>query len=538
MIVTRFPPSPTGYLHIGSARTALFCWLHAKSNGGKLILRIEDTDLKRNTPTATQQVITDLHWLGLDWDEGPDIGGKNSPYLQSQRLDMYKKYIKQLLDQGKAYYCFDTTQELQALRDKATANKKTFVYERPERFPDEADVEQARAQSRPVTVRFAMPDETIVVDDIVRGHVSFSASELSDLIIQKSDGFPTYHFAVVVDDELMGVTDVIRGQEHLMNTPYHIALQRALAFRTPVYAHMSVTISQSGGKLSKRERAKTLRKAIKDKHDCDLDTLAESAGISREELQSFLDGETTPDQPNLSAMAEHLDVHLPEINVVDFSQSGYLPEAMLNFVALLGWNPGDNREIMPLEELIEAFDIKKLSKANSLFDRKKLIAFNTEHMRMISQEKLLEHFKYYLASVDSPIATADDDMLTKILKASQNARTLEEIAHKNMFLFIDKVTFDAKAVKKVLRKEGVLETLTKTRDALAKIDDWTNESIVALVEQLCKDNEVGMGKIAQPIRVAITGTTISPPIGESLVLLGKKKTLERIDTTLKYLALP
>ncbi|MHC4754799.1 MAG: glutamate--tRNA ligase [Planctomycetota bacterium] len=242
MVVTRFAPSPTGYLHVGGARTALFCWLFARHTGGTFILRIEDTDQKRNTPAAMQQVIDDLRWLGIDWDEGPEISGPNGPYLQSQRRDIYDKYIKQLIEEKKAYYCFDTPEELQAMRDKAAAEKRNSIYPRPEVFPTEDDVKKAKAQGKPVIVRFAMPDSDIIVEDVVRGEVKFGAGEIGDFIIQKSDGFPTYHFACVVDDELMGVTHVIRGQEHLMNTPGHQALQKALGFKTP---YMPICRSQS-----------------------------------------------------------------------------------------------------------------------------------------------------------------------------------------------------------------------------------------------------------------------------------------------------
>ncbi|MBN1435545.1 MAG: glutamate--tRNA ligase [Sedimentisphaerales bacterium] len=535
MIITRFPPSPTGYLHIGSARTALFCWLHARSNNGRLILRIEDTDLKRNTPTAVQQVIKDLQWLGIDWDEGPDKPGPNAPYLQSQRLDIYQKYVQQLLDQHKAYYCFDTTEELQVLRDAAQAAKTNFTYPRPEKFPTEADAQAARDQGRPVVVRLAMPNQDITVTDIIRGQVTFAAAELSDFIIQKSDGFPTYHLAVVVDDELMGVTDVIRGQEHLMNTPSHIALQQALGFRTPNYVHMSVTVSEGGGKLSKRERAKTLRQAIKDHPEADLDALAQAGSITRADLDSFILGESTPDQPNISAMAEFLHTPLPEINVVDFLHSGYIPEALLNFVALLGWNPGDNREIMPLDELIQSFDIRRLSKTNSLFDRKKLLAFNTEHMKMIAPEKLLAHFQNYLQIIESPLRNLDSATLAHIVQCCQGARTLAEIASKCDFLIQDSVTFDPKAVQKVLQKPNAPELLQITRDALDALTAWDEPSINSCIETLCTQHNVGMGKIAQPIRVAITGNTISPPIHDSLILLTKPKTIQRLDQTLQYL---
>ncbi len=536
MIITRFAPSPTGYLHVGGARTALFCWLMAKHNGGKMILRIEDTDQKRNTPTATKQVIEDLRWLGIDWDEGPDVGGPNGPYLQSQRRDIYDRYIKKLLDEGRAYYCFETPEELQAMRDKAIAEKKTFIYPRPQSFPDIGDVEKARAEGRLVAVRFVVPQlETIVVEDIVRGRVSFPGGEFGDFVIQKSDGFPTYHFGCVVDDELMGVTHVIRGQEHLMNTPNHQLLQDALGFRRPAYAHMSVTVSEGGGKLSKRDRAKTLLKVIKGKPDIDKAKLAQAAGLEISEFESFLAGKSSPDAPIIGAMAEHLGVHLPEINVVDFFHSGYLPEAMVNFTALLGWSPGDDREIMSLEELIEAFDIERLAKTNSLFDRQKLVAFNTEHIRRVGPERLLKHFKDYLTVSESPLTKKDDETLAYILQANQGAQTFEQIADKCGFLFIEKVEFDPKAVKKVLRKEGAADLLGQVRTALAELEVWDKESLHTMIEQLCQKNEVGMGKVAQPIRVAITGTTISPPIDDSLILLGKEKTLKRIDDTLKFL---
>ena len=316
-VVTRFAPSPTGYLHVGGGRTALFNWLWARRTGGRFILRIEDTDQKRNTPTAAQQVMTDLRWLGIDWDEGPDIGGPNGPYLQSQRRDLYDRYIRQLLDEGKAYYCFDTSEDLDAMRKEAETQKTGFIFRRPEQTPCEEDAQKARAEGRPVTVRFAIPqDQPIVVNDIVRGEISFNPAELADFIILKSDGFPTYNFACVVDDRLMDVTHVIRGQEHLMNTPGQQALWQAMFADAPLpqYAHMSVTVSDSGGKLSKREQPKTLRAAIGALAEIDTGRLAEIGGIREDELQAFLAGESTPDMPAIGAIAKHLGVHLPEIN--------------------------------------------------------------------------------------------------------------------------------------------------------------------------------------------------------------------------------
>ena len=540
MVVTRFAPSPTGYLHVGGARTALFNWLWARRTGGIFILRIEDTDQKRNTPTAVRQVMEDLQWLGIDWDEGPEVGGPNGPYLQSQRRDIYDKYIKKLLDKKNAYYCFDTHEELEALRKEAEAQKKGFIYRRPEDFPDAGDAEKARAQGRPLTVRFAVPrDEPIVVADVVRGEVTFTAGEIGDFIIQKSDGFPTYNFACVVDDYLMKITHVMRGQEHLMNTPGQQVLWQALFPDAPLpkYAHMSVTVSDTGGKLSKRERPKALRKVIKAMQEIDLEKLADVGNITVEEVNSFLKSKTTPDMPSIDAMAEYLGAALPEINIVDFRKSGYLPETMVNFLALLGWNPGDNREIMPVEELIRSFDLSRLTKANSLFDRRKLLAFNTEHIRMTAKEKLLQHFKDYLKALKSPVLSADDELLLRIIKLCEGARTLADIERKSRFLFLDndKIEYDEKAVKKVLLKDDGVAVLQVVHDRLVALEQeqFTVEHIEDMLRCLAAEKQVGLGKVAQPLRVAICGTTISTPIFDSVQMLGKEKTLARIDNALK-----
>src|SRR4030042_3221778 len=301
MAVTRFAPSPTGYLHIGGARTALFSLLWARKTDGKFILRIEDTDQSRNSPTAAKQVMDDLRWLGIEWDHGPDVGGPAGPYFQSQRLDIYNRYIEQLISQKKAYYCFDTPDELTQMREKAAEQKKNFLYQRPEKFPTASQAQQARADGRPVVVRLCMTDEEIIVDDIIRGRVKFAGKDLSDFIIRKSDGFPTYHFACVIDDELMGVTHIVRGQEHLMNTPSHIALQKALGFKTPAYAHMSLTVNESGGKMSKRDKAKVLKDATKSEENPDKEKIASVGGISIGEFEDFLNGDSTPDNPAVDA---------------------------------------------------------------------------------------------------------------------------------------------------------------------------------------------------------------------------------------------
>lgn len=539
-VVTRFAPSPTGYLHVGGARTALFNWLWARRTGGTFILRIEDTDLKRNTPTAARQVMQDLRWLGIEWDEGPEVGGPNGPYFQSQRTDIYNRYVRQLLEEGRAYYTFETTDELDAMRAQADAQKKGFVYSRPQRFPSEADAERARAEGRSVTVRFAMPlGKPIVVTDIIRGRISFDPAELGDFIILKSDGFPTYNFACVVDDFHMKITHVIRGQEHLMNTPSQQALWHALfpGSPPPQYAHMSVTVSDTGGKLSKRERPNTLRVYVKENLTVgDYAELARVGGITPEEVQSFVDAETTPDIPAIEAMAKHRGVPLPEINIIDFFRSGYLPETMVNFLALLGWNPGDQREIMTVEELIRSFDLSRLTKSNSLFDRKKLLAFNMEHLRIEPREKVLAHFKAYLKECKSPLLAADDETLVKIIELCAGARTLAEIDAKCRFIRVPKeqIQYDENAVQKVLIKDRGLEVLPIIDKRLADLKPFTEQGLELMLRSLANERGVGLGKVAQPLRVALTGTTVSPSIFESVRLLGVPETSARIKIAVAH----
>jgi glutamyl-tRNA synthetase len=482
-----------------------------------------------------EQVISDLRWLGIEWDEGPGVGGEHGPYLQSERCDIYDKYLEQLLEAGKAYYCFETTEELAMMREEASADKKGFMYRRPDVFPDAKEAVKARSEGRPVTVRFAVDDDIeIVVRDEVRGDVRFKGGELGDFVIQKSDGFPTYHFAVVVDDELMGVTHVIRGQEHLMNTPCHQLLQDALGFRRPVYAHMSVTVSEGGGKLSKRERPKSLRKAISAGEDVDVAKVAEAGGITMEEFDEFVKGKSVPDMPCVDAMARYMGVELPEINVVDFYRSGYLPEGMVNFLALLGWNPGDDREIMRVEELVKSFEMSRMAKSNSLFDRKKLLSFNTEHIRMAGDEKVAGYLRSYLEEIGSPVKEADEELLRRLVRINAGARTLGDIERKSRFLFVsgDAIEYDEKAVEKVLLKNDGLVILSLVGERLRAMEEVTEESIEGVLRSLAEERGVGLGKVAQPLRVAISGSTVSAPIFDSVELLGMERTLERIETAM------
>ena len=353
----RFAPSPTGYLHVGGARTALFNWLLARRLGGTFILRIEDTDTDRNVAGADAKIFDDLRWLGLAWDEGPEVGGPHVPYYQSQRLDLYREHVRRLLDEGKAYYAFETADELDAMRKRAEADKRAFHYPRPAAPPTEADAERARAQGRPVVVRFRMPAEAITVRDQIMGDVTIAAEELDDFIILKADGVPTYHMANVVDDSLMGVTHVLRGQEFLAQTPRHIALQRAFGYHTPAYAHLPLIMDMKGRKLSKR------------------------------------DG---------------------DVEVHSFRRHGYLPETMINFIALLGWSPGEDREKMTLQEMVGLFSVDRIGRTNARFDREKLLAFNTDAVAAASPERLLAAFKDYVALNETPFTGLDDAAMAEM----------------------------------------------------------------------------------------------------------------------------
>ncbi len=488
----RFAPSPTGYLHIGGARTALFNWLIArKEQGGKFILRIEDTDRSRHVEDSVQKILADMRWMGLNWDEGPEVGGKFGPYYQSERLDLYQKYVQKLVDEGKAYYAFDTPEELAEMREHARAEKKNFRYMRPANFPTPEEVLAAKDVGRPAVVRFAMPNKAITTVDEILGEVTLVAEELEDFVIQKGDGWPTYHLACVVDDALMEITHVIRGQEHLMNTPKHIALQEALGFPTPRYAHLPIIFNMSGSKMSKRDKEKAIKK-----------------------------GEVPP-----------------EIDVHDFRQAGYLPEGLLNFISLLGWSTGDDQEQLTMEETINRFQVGDIGKSNAKFDRDKLLAFNTDWATRVSADRLLEVFKDYLAVNQSPMARLDDALLSRVLQMCEGFRTFRDVEAKVGFAFKsdDQVIFDEKAVTKVLKKNEnagfeMLETLLA---GLENVSNWEAAELEPLLKGICESKDVKFGSVAQPLRVALSGSTVSPAIYETLELVGREATLRRIQNTLK-----
>ena len=460
---TRFAPSPTGYLHIGGARTALFCWLYSRHHGGDFVLRIEDTDRERSTPEAVQAILDGMAWLDLGHDEGP--------YYQTERFDRYRELVQKLLDEGKAYHCYCTKEELDERRAEQMANKEKPRYDGRCR-----DRKEPREGVEPV-VRFRNPQEgAVVIEDHVRGKVTYNNTELDDLIIARSDGTPTYNFTVVVDDMDMEITHVIRGDDHLNNTPRQINIFKALGKEPPQFAHLPMILGPDGAKLSKRHGA---------------------------------------------------------VSVMEYRNEGFLPEAVRNYLVRLGWAHGD-QEIFSTEEMIKLFDIADVNHSASALNPSKLEWLNQHYIKEGDPEVLADELKWHLDR--HGVETANGPSLAGVVKANQErAKTFVEMAENSRFFYEDFEEYDDKAARKVLKPDAV-EPLQAVRDALAELDDWQagkiHEVVIATGEKL----DLKLGKVAQPIRVAVAGKGISPPIDATLELLGKDKTLERIDTAIRHIA--
>lgn len=580
-VVTRFAPSPTGHLHIGGARTALFCWAFAKSLGGKFMIRIEDTDAARSSLESARGILSDLAWLGIDNDLGPflnpdgSVGEHDWPppnpsnpqpqvgtFFQARRVAIYNQYIERLVKAGRAYPAFETNEETEAQRKAAVAAKQTYRYPRPAdvtfgQYSDAMAARWARAQGtggagERHVIRFAAPHEEIVVHDQVLGDVKIAAGELDDFVIRKADGFPTYHFAVVVDDELMGVTHVLRAQEHLANTPRHVALQKALGFKSPVYGHMPVIANMDGSKMSKRDKAKAARKAAKDAIAKDpaitAATIAAGSGVAEAAVAQFLAAES--DAVDVAeAIARHFRVALPEIEVWDFRRNGYLPEAINNFVSLLGWNPGmktaDGKDLEKFDTafLCKHFGVDRIGKTNSKFDRNKLLSFNADAIAQMSDDQFADRWiawmKEHEPEAAAKIGTLPREQLLVLAKALKpRAKTLRDALKPAAFVMTGdaEYPFDQAAIEKALlaNTRSGRALLAEFRPRLDAIDAWTPEPITACIDAFAK--EKGMpnpGGIAQPLRVALTGTTVSPGLGETMAVLGKASSLARIDRCLR-----
>jgi glutamyl-tRNA synthetase len=456
MIVrTRFAPSPTGFLHIGGLRTALFCWLYARRHAGQFVLRIEDTDLERSTAEAIQQILDGLEWAGLDHDEGP--------FFQTKRFDRYKEVIEELLAEGKAYRCYCSREELEQMRAQQIARGEKPRYDG--RWRERTD---APAGVAPV-VRFKNPlDGEVVVDDVVHGRVIFQNSELDDLIIARSDGTPTYNFCVVVDDMDMQITHVIRGDDHLNNTPRQLNMLLALGKRPPVYAHLPMILGADGAKLSKRHGA---------------------------------------------------------VSVLDYRDQGFLPEAVLNYLVRLGWSHGD-QEFFSIEEMKSLFDIVDVNKSAAAFNFEKLAWLNQQHMMRAPPARIVPVLRWQLEQLG--VQAADESQLEQIVLAQrERAKTLRDMALNSVFFFSAPDTYDEKAVRKHVTAD-VPALLAEVTAVLERLENWTSAAIHDVISSVAAARGVALGKLAQPIRLAVCGGTVSPPIDATLAILGKPEALSRL----------
>lgn len=458
-LTTRFAPSPTGYLHVGGARTALYSWLYAQKNGGNFILRIEDTDLERSTQASVDAIMDGMNWLNLEWTHGP--------YFQTQRFDRYKEVIEQLVASGNAYRCYSTAEEVEAMREEAKAKGEIEKYNGLWR--DRTDY----PEDKPYVIRFKNPlDGDVVINDIVKGDITISNEQLDDLIIARSDGTPTYNLTVVVDDLDMKISHVVRGDDHISNTPKQINILKALGAAVPAYAHIPMILGDDGKRLSKRHGA---------------------------------------------------------VSVMQYRDDGYLPEALLNYLVRLGWSHGD-QEIFSREEMIELFDLTGCNRAPSAFNTDKLIWVNQHYMKTLEPSYVASHLAWHMA--DQGINTENGPALEEVVKVqADRVKTLKEMAEISQYFYQDFTDFEAKAAKKHLR--GVAkEPLALVKDKLAAIDNWQAETIHAAINATAEELEVGMGKVGMPLRVAATGGGNSPSLDITLALLDKDKVLARIDLAL------
>jgi len=460
-VKTRFAPSPTGHLHVGGARTALFSWLHARKHGGKFVLRIEDTDLQRSTAESINAILEGMTWLGLEYDEGP--------FYQTQRFDRYNEVIQQLLDNNLAYRCNCSKERLDSLREEQMQRKLKPRYDGHCRGKN-------IGADKPHVVRFRNPASgSIIVDDLVRGRVVFSNDELDDLIIRRTDGSPTYNLTVVVDDLDMGITQVIRGDDHLNNTPRQINLLEALGKQPPQYAHIPMILGDDGARLSKRHGA---------------------------------------------------------VSLMEYRKQGVLPEALLNYLARLGWSYGD-QEIFSVDEMIELFDIADVNKAASAFNMDKLLWLNQHYIKKGDPARIARLLSPHMG--DLGIDPSEEPPLVDVVVAQQErARSLVEMAEISAFIYKDFDDYDEKAAKKHLRP-AVLEPLEKLREALATLDDWIPDSLHRTVTEVAESQELKLGKVAQPLRVAVVGRAASPGIDITLQLVGREACLRRIDRAIEYI---
>ena len=463
----RFAPAPSGSIHVGNARSALFSWLYARHHDGVFVLRVEDTDASRVTDEAYRGVLEDLHWLGLDWDEGPDVGGPHGPYRQSERLDIYREMTERLLDAGHAYRCWCTPEELEERRKAALSRGEPPGYDGRCRTRTEEEISAFEAEGRPFAIRFHMPEREWVVDDLVKGEVRWGAQDLRDFVIVRSDGSPVFLLAVAVDDMLMEVTHVVRGDDLLASAPRNAAVIEALGGTPPAYAHVPQVLGGDGKPLSKRHGA---------------------------------------------------------TSVAAFREQGFVPEAMVNYLALLGWAKDDHTTFLSREELIEAFDLAHVSHNPAVFDTQKLEWMNNHYIQQLDDEELAARCVPFLTEEGLSV---EPDLLRRAMPlVRERMKTLAEAPVLLRFLFTDDITPNEKAADLIAKApDGYLKA---SADALDALERWETEDVQATLDELAAGFGLSRTKGWQPIRAAVTGSNVSPPLPESLVLLGRERTVARL----------
>ncbi|MCX7940401.1 MAG: glutamate--tRNA ligase [Endomicrobia bacterium] len=482
----RFAPSPTGFLHIGGLRTALFNYLFARHNNGKFILRIEDTDRTRYVEGATENLISILNWCGLDYDEGPFLDndgkicqkGDFGPYIQSQRIEIYKRFAEELLKKGAAYRCFCTPQRLEELRKTQLLNKQPPMYDRFCRNISQKESDE-RAKSEPYTIRLKIPDEEIVFNDIIRGEVKFDGKLIDDQILLKSDGYPTYHLANVVDDHLMQITHVIRGEEWLSSTPKHVLLYRYFEWELPKFAHLPLLLNPDRSKLSKRSG---------------------------------------------------------DVSVEDFKKEGYLPEALINYVALLGWSTEDSQQFFTKQELIEKFSLDRCSESSAIFDRQKMLWMNAEYVRKTSSDKLYVYTLPFLEAAGFKINEDNKSYIIKLIEAEkERIKLLKDVPYLIEYFLKpdDEIIYDEKATKKYLSTKQHKKILEEIYELLIKISNFDKVTLENEIRNFCQQKGYKTTEVFHPLRVAVSGRSEGIGLFDLLELLGKQKVINRIQNVLK-----
>lgn len=476
-IRVRFAPSPTGTLHIGGARTALFNWLFAKHHGGKFVLRLEDTDLTRSTSESARGILEGLQWLGIDWDEGPDKGGDFGPYRQSDRLSIYQEYIQKLLDNGQAYYCFCTPEELQAQRERARNEKRDYLYQGRCRDLSRTEAEEKLRSGEKAVIRFKTPSEGFtVVNDLIRGEVSFNNQLMDDFIIVKSDGWPTYNFAVVVDDAAMKISHVIRAEEHLSNTPKQLLIYEGLGITPPEFAHVSMILAPDRSKLSKRHGA---------------------------------------------------------TSVQEFRDEGYLPEALLNYLALLGWSSGEDIDFWATQDIISRFSLDDISRSPAIYDIEKLAWMNGHYLAQADPKRLCD-LLYNDAVVKGWVDSSNNDYFIRVVALLKTrAKKLSDILCEANYFFKDDFTYDEKGLAKYFKNDKAINYLNAVLSIVSGIESFHAPDLEFKLRSTADSMGVKAGDLIHPTRLALSGRTSTPGLFEIMEILGRERCISRLERALK-----